>query len=237
MRVCVAVSGKGPSGAWPRARVIRTAQRVGFALYVVLGIALVVPALVARISPSTAAASSPSATIATPTLAPTAAVTASPSATAPTPSPTPAPSATPAPIDARAYVSSGRTFAALSIRPLPYTFGAPMAGRVSIVTYQFLGGEVRIGSNVPSEPFFPYVMITSADRRLTLRPGALGTDVQLVAKDGQTVAVGDPLFIVVGRGASSWRTFYDRALTDQVIASLAVLPSGVEIDPLPLFRR
>src|ERR1700687_1869315 len=102
---------------------------------------------------------------------------------------------------------------------------------------QFLGGEVRVGSNVPSEPFFPYVTITSADRKVILRPGALNQDVQLLVKDGAAVSVGSPLFSTLNNGASSWRTFYDRSVTAQVIASVAALPSGAELDPVTLFTR
>jgi hypothetical protein len=220
--------------------VIRIAERIGFALYVVIAVALVAPSLASRLSPSTTASPQVTATTAPSiaaiaTVSPVASPTVPPTPTPPSRTGSPSPSADPSVLVSE-YRSGGRTFAALSLVP-PFTLTAPFAGRVTIVTYQFLANEVRVGSNVPSEPFYPYVTLTSNDRRLILRPGALGADVQLVAKDGQTVAAGEAHFTVAGAGASSWRTFYDRAVTAQVIASLAALPSGNEVDPLPLLRR
>jgi hypothetical protein len=70
-----------------------------------------------------------------------------------------------------------------------------------------------------------------------LRPGALNVDVQLLVKNDELVASGTPLLRIVGPGSSSWRAFYDGAVTAQVIASVTALPSGTELDPLPLFGR
>jgi hypothetical protein len=61
--------------------------------------------------------------------------------------------------------------------------------------------------------------------------------VQLIVKDGQAVAAGNPLFRVAAAGASSWRTFYDQSVTAQVIASVSAVPSGAELDPVPFFER
>jgi hypothetical protein len=61
--------------------------------------------------------------------------------------------------------------------------------------------------------------------------------VQVLVKNGQAVEAGGPLFTIRGGGASSWRTFYDPGVTAQVIASVAALPSGSELDPVPLFKR
>jgi hypothetical protein len=61
--------------------------------------------------------------------------------------------------------------------------------------------------------------------------------VQLLVKNGDVVAVGTPLFRIVGRGSSSWRTFYDASVSAQVIASVTALPSGAEVDPVAYFRR
>ena len=153
-----------------------------------------------------------------------------------TAAPSQSPQPTPAPIVVSAYQNAGRRFAAITI-PVGGTLTSPIAGTVSVVTYQFLGGEIRVGSNIPSEPFFPYITITSSERRLILRPAALTQDVQLIARSGEAVAVGSPLFTTRSAAASSWRTFYDRTVTAQVIASLAAWPSGAELDPVPLFSR
>lgn len=156
--------------------------------------------------------------------------------TAPTVAPTPPPSPTPDPLVVTAYENGGRRYAALSA-PVGYTYTSPIAGTVTVARYQLIGGEVRIGANVPDQPYFPYVTITSNDRKIIMRPGALDTDVELIAKDGQTVTAGAALFKTVGDGASSWRTFYDRGVTAQVIASVAAVPSGSELDPVPVFER
>jgi hypothetical protein len=222
---------------------LRAAGRVAFGLYVLAAVFFLGRDIANRVG--RAAAPAPSVTA-----APTALATALPSAAAtaivatplvvvtvaPTPSPTPSPQPTPAPLVVTAYQNGGRRFAALAA-PVGYTLTSPISGTASVVVYQFLEGEVRVGSNVPSEPFFPYVTITSAERRVVLRPGALNRDVQLLVKDGQAVSVDSPLFKITGEGASSWRTFYDRSVTAQVIVSVAAWPSGAEVDPVPLFKR
>jgi hypothetical protein len=150
----------------------------------------------------------------------------------PTPTPTPAPASSPEPVmTVAAYTSSGKRYAALRA-PVDYVYLAPIAGTVRVQLYQFIDGEVRIGSAVTSLAFFPYVTIQSADRRVIYRPGALNTDTQMLIKDGERAEPGTPLFKTVGDGASSWRTFYDRAMTANVIASVAALPSGAEVDPV-----
>ncbi len=170
--------------------------------------------------------------------------TASPSPS-PLPSPTDPPStATPTPIpppstaalSIAAYTSGGKRYAALSA-PVGYVYLAPIAGAVQVRVYQLINGEVRLGSNVPSLPFFPYVTVESADRRVIFRPGALNTDTQLLVKDGERAEPGTPLFKTVGDGASSWKTFYDRSVTANVIASVAALPSGAELDPVAFLTQ
>jgi len=168
----------------------------------------------------------PSTPSASPTLAPTAAPAA--------PTPTPSASATPDPMTAARYISSGKRYAALSA-PVGYVFLAPLAGTVRVSLYQFIDGEVRAGSSVPSLPFFPYVTLESPDRRIIYRPGALNADTELLVKNGDRAEIGTPLFKVIGEGASSWRTFYDRGVTANVIASVAALPSGSELDPVAFF--
>ena len=133
-----------------------------------------------------------------------------------------------------AYTGSGKRYAALNV-PVGYVFLAPFAGTVRVSLYQLIDGDVRLGSSVPSLPFFPYVTIESSDRRIIYRPGALNADTELLIKNGDRVEIGTPLFKTIGEGASSWRTFYDRGVTANVIASVAALPSGSELDPIALF--
>jgi hypothetical protein len=159
----------------------------------------------------------------TPPSAPTSAFTA-----------TPAPSPTPDPLTAAAYTNSGKRYAALRA-PVGYVYLATIAGRVQVRLYQLIDGEVRVGSSVPSLPFFPYVTVESADRRVIYRPGALNVDTELLVRDGDRTDPGTPLFKTIGEGASSWRTFYDRGVSANVIASVAALPSGAELDPVAFF--
>lgn len=130
-----------------------------------------------------------------------------------------------------AYSNGGKRYAALRA-PVDYVYLAPIGGTVRVQLYQFIDGEVRVGSNVSSLPYFPYVTVQSSDRRIIFRPGALNADTQMLIKDGERAEPGTPLFKTIGDGASSWRTFYDRGMTANVIASVAALPSGAEIDPV-----
>ncbi len=153
----------------------------------------------------------------------------------PTPSATPlasspSPSAAPA-IVVSPYFSGGHSYAGIEVRP-GTVVRAPFAGTIEVRLYQFINNEVRVGSNVPSLPFFPYVTVLSSDRRLTFRPGALGADTELLVRDAQPVDVGAPLFRAIGAGRSSWATFYDPTIPFQVVASLQILPSGQDLDPL-----
>jgi hypothetical protein len=193
-------------------------------------------------STAEATASSVIALAATPTpplpslITPTAVPTASPS-TAPTdPPPTATPSPTPRQegLTITAYANGGKRYAALRA-PVDYIYLAPIAGTIRVQLYQLIEGEVRVGSNVTSLPFFPYVTVSSADRRVIFRPGALNADTQMLIKDGERAEPGTPLFKTVGEGASSWRTFYDRGVTANVIVSVAMLPSGSELDPVAFF--
>ena len=169
-----------------------------------------------------------------PTGVPPSSPSRAPTAPPATATPTPAPGATPEPLTVFAYNSGGKRYAALRT-PVGYVCLAPIAGTVQVRVYQLIDGEVRVGSNVPSLPFFPYLMLESSDRRIIYRPGALDADTQLLVKDGEPTEPGTPLFKIVGEGASSWRTFYDRGVTANVIVSVSAAPSGVELDPLALF--
>jgi hypothetical protein len=177
-----------------------------------------------------AATPTPSAPSSTPTVAPTASAAPTDPPSTATPTPTPIPEA----LTVTAYSNAGKRYAALHA-PVDYIYRAPIAGTVRVQLYQLIGGEVRVGSNVSSLPFFPYVTVSSADRRVIFRPGALNDDTQMLIKDGERAEPGTPLFKTVGEGASSWRTFYDRGVTANVIASVAALPSGAELDPVAFF--
>jgi hypothetical protein len=186
-------------------------------------------------APPTVAAASVALATATPTPSPSSpSPTFAPTAAPATPTPTPSPSATPDPLTTTAYSNSGKRYAALRA-PVGYTYTAPFAGTVTVRRYQFIDGQVRVDSIVTGLPFFPYVTLESADRRVIFRPGALDADTQLIVKDGDRVAAGAPLFKTIGDGASSWRTFYDHGVTANVIASVAALPSGSELDPVAFF--
>jgi hypothetical protein len=173
--------------------------------------------------PSTAKASAAVSATATLVVA-----SATPTAAAATLSPSPAP--TP-PITVSSYRSGGHSYAGIAALPGTVLL-APFDGTIQVRLYQYINGEVRVGSSVPSLPFFPYVTLVSADRRLTFRPGALGADTEVLVRDSERVSAGTPLFRVIGAGRSSWATFYDVTSPFQVIASLQALPSGLDLDPL-----
>ncbi len=163
------------------------------------------------------------------TAAPTATRTVAPS---PTPAPTPAP--TTDPMVVTAYQGQGLRLAAIKI-PTGYTFTSPIAGKVSIELYQFADGQIKTGFD--DQPTYPYIYVTSADRKIKLRPGVIDKDIQMLVKDGDTVSAGAPLFRTLTTGASSWATFYDASVTAQVVGSAIALPANVEIDPVPIFNR
>lgn len=207
----------------------------------ILGAGFLVSNLALAGSTTTAAAATSAPTAVPPSSAaqtqspPTVAPSAAPAKT-PAPTATPAPTTTPDPLAVTAYQSQGLRLAALSM-PVGYTLTSPIAGQVEIVIYQFINGEIRSGAGAAGVPNYPYVFIRSADREIKLRPGALNTDVQMIVKDGDTIAAGAPIFKIVGPGPSSWATFYDKNVTAQVIASVATRPQGTEVDPVPVFKR
>ena len=225
------------------------AQSLGSAA---LGVSIGVGVLIAGFWVSNLALANSTATVAASATASAAAARASAPATttaasaastvASTVVPTPAPTATPVPTPTKdplavtAYSGQGLRLAALAM-PVGYTLTSPIAGTVTVIFYQFIDGEVRSGANLTDRPSFPYVLIRSSDREVKLRPGALDKDVQLIVKDGDTIAAGAPVLKIVGNGASSWATFYDRAVTAQVMASVTARPQGTEVDPVPVFRR
>jgi hypothetical protein len=135
-----------------------------------------------------------------------------------------------------AFQGQNLRLAALTM-PAGYTFTSPLAGKVTVALYQFIDGSVRTGTQVEDLPTFPYIFVTAADREVKIRPGALDKDVKLLVKDGDIVGAGQALFTTVTDGPSSWQTFYDANVRAQVVASAIALPSGNEIDPVPVFRR
>jgi hypothetical protein len=199
-----------------------------------LGVALGLATLGIGFIISLFASGQPSATRPSPT--PTAAQTVAGFTANPVASPTPpeastpGPSPTPDPLEIAPYRNAGRSYAALRA-PVGYEYRAPFAGTVQVRLYQLINGEVRVGSNVPSQPFFPYITL-SGDWQVVYRPGTLGIDTELLAQDGASVEAGTPLFRTIGEGPSSWRTFYDRAVTANVIVSVTSVPAGFELDPV-----
>src|SRR6266851_8247098 len=122
--------------------------------------------------------------------------------------PTSQPTPTADPLVVTAYSGQGIRLAALTI-PANYTLTSPIAGTVTIETYEFVAG--RIVTGVTDQAAYPYVYVRSADRSIKLRPGAIDKDVQLLVKDGDAVVAGAPLFKTLTTGASSWAVFYDKA--------------------------
>ena len=204
---------------------------------------IVGPILGGAILPASVPSAVPAAvTVAVPTSI--AAVPAPPAITVPAPAaagPDAAAPAAPAPavaarvskVTLEAYRNGGRRYTGVSAE-VGTAILAPRAATVQVRTYQLLDGDVRIGTNVPSLPFFSYVMLTTADGKLTYRPGALRSDTELLVEDGDEVAAGTPLFRVVGTGASSWGTFYDATVTYNVVVSLVAIPGGEDLDAAPL---
>jgi hypothetical protein len=151
----------------------------------------------------------------------------------PTPEPSPTAPATEAPLALTSFRFGGRGYVGVAVPEVGHTFTAPFAGTVEVLTYQFIDGEVRLGSNVPSLPFYPYVSIVTADRKLTYRPGTLGSVTEVLARNGTQVGAGDALFRLVAPGRSSWSTFYNVSASYEVVVSLQALPSGRDLDPTP----
>jgi biotin carboxyl carrier protein len=149
----------------------------------------------------------------------------------PAPSATPTPAPTPVALALAGFRFGGRTYVGVEVPDANTTFAAPFAGTVEVRTYQFIDGEVRVGSNVATLPSFPYISIITSDRKMTYRPGTLGVVTEVLATDGTTVAAGEPLFRLVALGRSSWATFYNANAPYQVVVSLQSLPSGRDLDP------
>jgi hypothetical protein len=181
--------------------------------------------------PTAAATPTPSVTPSPAVLSETATPNPSPTPTpTPEPSPTETAAPTPSPLGLTAFRFGGRSYVGVVVSDADRTFVAPFAGRVEIQTYQFIDGEVRVGSNVAGLAFYPYVSVVAPDRKITYRPGMLGAVSELLARDGTTVAAGDPLFRLITLARSSWTVFYNSSAPYQVVVSLQSMPSGRDLD-------
>ncbi len=176
---------------------------------------------------------SPSPTVSPAVLSDIATPNPSPTAAAPAPSPRETAAPTEAPIALTSFRFGARSYVGIVVPDSGRTFAAPFAGTVEVLVYQFIDGEVRVGSNVPTLPFYPYISVVAADRKITYRPGTLRSVTELLARDGTQVGAGDPLFRLVAPGRSSWTTFYNSTAPYQVVVSLQGLPSGRDLDPTP----
>lgn len=182
--------------------------------------------------PSPSASRSPTPTVSPAVLSDVATPNPSPTST-PEPSPTATAAPTEGPLALTSFRFVGRSYVGIVVPEVGRTFVAPFAGTVEVRTYQYIDGEVRLGSNVPALPFYPYVSVITADRKITYRPGALGSVTELLTRDKTQVGAGDPLFRLVASGRSSWATFYNSSAPYQVVVSLQGLPSGRDLDPTP----
>jgi hypothetical protein len=184
--------------------------------------------------PSASPSPSPSATISPAVLSDIATPKPSPTATStPEPSPTATTAPTEAPLALTSFRFGGRSYVGIVVPDVGRTFVAPFAGTVEVLTYQFIDGEVRVGSSVPSLPFYPYISVIAADKKITYRPGTIGSVTELLARDGTQIGAGDPIFRLIASGRSSWTTFYNASAPYQVVVSLQGLPSGRDLDPTP----
>jgi hypothetical protein len=215
-------------GAVGTASALAAVVLLGIGRLIILGdLGVAMPSLS---QPSASPTATPSATVSPAVLSDIA--TPNPSLTA-SPSPTETPAPTEVPLALAAFRFGGRSYVGIVVPEVGRTFVAPFAGTVEVLTYQFIDGEVRLGSNVPSLPFYPYVSVVAADRKITYRPGVLGPVTEVLARNGTRVGAGDDLFRLIAPGRSSWATFYNSSAPYQVVVSLQGLPSGRDLDPLP----
>jgi hypothetical protein len=182
--------------------------------------------------PLSQASASPSPSISPAVLSDIAPPKPSPTATL-TPSPIATVAPTEAPLALTSFAFLGHTYVGIVVPDVGRTFVAPFAGTVEVRTYQLVDGEVRVGSSVPTLPFYPYISVIAADRKITYRPGTLGSVTEVLAREGAPVGVGDPLFRLVAPGRSSWATFYNSSAPYHVVVSMLGVPSGRDLDPTP----
>jgi len=159
-----------------------------------------------------------------------------PASAPPSPAPTPRPTITADPLIVIGFTghAGGVNYrlAALTV-PTGYTLTSPIDGTVRIDLYQYVSGSIRQG--VTDQPSYPYIYVTGGGREIKLRPGVVGTDVQLLVKDGDTIVAGTPILKTLTSNPSSWHTFYEASVLAQVVAS--VTAQGAEVDPVSTFKR
>lgn len=172
-------------------------------------------------------------TLRSPSPSPTITPTPTPSPTFATLPPTPTPSPTPRAPVTQPYPYGGHAYTGV-VLGAGWTVIAPLGGRVEVHIYQLSDGEIREFTDVAGVPHYPYIDLFAPDRHLRYRPGTLGTDTELLARDGQ-VSAGAPLFRVIGTGPSSWHDFYDDSVRAQIVISL-VSGAGEDLDAAPLVR-
>lgn len=157
-----------------------------------------------------------------------------PSATPLTAAPSPSPTPTRRPMTVTAYRCIDRPCTGVQLGS-GWTVVAPYDGRVELHVYQLVDGQIREFTDAPGVAKYPYVEVVALDgRRMRLRPGALETATQLVAKEG-AVKAGDDLFRVIGEGASSWKEFYDPQIAYQIVVSLSNA-AGADLDASSLIK-
>ena len=156
-----------------------------------------------------------------------------PSATFATLPPSPSPTASLPPIQMQPYTLSGKSYTGV-VAPVGAVFIAPFDARVEVIVYQLIDGEIRTGTDVAGIPSYPYVNLHTGDRIMRFRPGALTTDTEIIVNTAR-VSEGDPLFRVIGTGASSWHDFYDATVGAQIIVSLET-STLTDLDAKPLIR-
>lgn len=161
------------------------------------------------------------------------------------PSPSPSPSATVATVPSAAPTPTRRPMAVSPYRCLDractgvqlgagWTVIAPYDGRVELHVYQLVDGQIREFTDALGAKY-PYIDVVAGDgRRMRFRPGALGTNAELIVWEGP-VKAGDDLFRVAGSGPSSWRDLYDAAIPYQIVVSLANA-AGADLDAAPLIK-
>jgi hypothetical protein len=159
--------------------------------------------------------------------------TPAPTATFATLPPAPSPTASLTPIEMQPYTLSGKSYTGV-VAPVGAVFIAPFDARVELIVYQLIDGEIRTGTDVAGIPSYPYVILHTGDQIMKFRPGALETDTEIIVTASR-VSEGDPLFRVIGTGASSWHDFYDATVGAQIIASLETT-TLTDLDAKPLIR-
>ena len=207
-------------------------------MQIVLQLVIVLGVLAAAVYGIVASARAEPPQIATASAGPDASLIAS-TVRSPSPSPSPTvalvtlpPSASPTasrrPVAMRPSSFGGRSYTGVELGK-GWTVVAPFDGRVELHVYQLIGDQIREFTDAADIPSYPYVILTAQDgRRLTYRPGALTTDTELLVRASQ-IRAGDDLFRVIGEGPSSWRDFYDKGTSFQIVVSL-VNASGADLD-------